>query len=854
MREFEPLWGNWYLLNPIGTGSFGTVYRAKQEVFGRTYYSAVKHISIPRDDAERMRLEDDLATNDEELLNEYCEQKMQSIISEYDVQHQFSGHPNFVQVMDVMPQKKQSMPGYDLFIRMELLNSLNTRFKGNAEPEKEAIRLGMDICRALSVMHGKHMMHRDIKAQNILVSDDGVYKLADFGAARMLTGNQSFMSIRGNMETIAPEVISLKAVGFTADIYSLGLVLYRLLNHHCQPFMQKGQFSDEEARIRRLSGEKLPPPDEASEEMAAVILRACEYEPGDRWPSADEMYGALEKIGKGKLQEETEPDDILWKIELLKISEELSAYSVRLGERRTESGLMEIRTRLVQLPGDRQEVIQTAALCDELIRKNRDAVAKELEEKIRKLSESVSQTSPGDRNLKWKNDLLSIANDLDACSDSLGKTQTEKQLTEIRSRLEKLPQDRQEVARYLKLCDDLILRNREAVKEDLAKHTQKLRKVIDRKVPEAKKTDPASQPALQKNASDGAVFRPGSDVKVMVELTPWQIENGCTRTVGFVRYDVCPVCVGTGKTDGKGCLVCEGTGMKPVRASREVTFTPHPDASGYSLLFRGEGNRGTKGMNSGNLRIDVRPQETPDTKKSSLTAGGTRGIDKKMDGGDVMATVVISEDENLHGCQKRVEYLRKVRCAACNGSGMIGGRVCTTCRGEKRTERKEQTMVILTPHPAVSEYSIVVKSMGSEGLCGGANGNLFVKVQIRKAQKSVQNQSAGRRMQTRNGIVNGADVIVDVNVTPSENRTECTKQIEYRRKVKCEVCKGSGQHSGVMCRNCLGEGRISVTNTAEVTLAPHPGSSMYTKVCKELGNEGIRGTNGNLLLRVHVKQ
>lgn len=307
IKQYEPLWGTWHLKNVIGGGSCGVVYKAEQEILGHTYTCAVKHFSIPRDEAEHAVVKEQLVSEDNETLKEYYEQEVQSIVNEYEIQKQFVGREHFVLVHDILSIPKTDMPGYDLFIRMELLNTVNSRFHENMtgpEKEKEVIRLGMHICSALMELHANHYVHRDIKPQNILVSDKGVYKLADFGAARQFNGKDSFMSLKGTMDYMAPEVITGQKAGFQADVYSLGIVLYQLLNHHRLPFVSADSDANEKAYAKRLEGELLPAPDEASMEMSKVILKACAYRPEDRFSSAEEMYDALQNAMDAKHAEQ----------------------------------------------------------------------------------------------------------------------------------------------------------------------------------------------------------------------------------------------------------------------------------------------------------------------------------------------------------------------------------------------------------------------------------------------------------------------------------------------------------------------------------------------------------------------
>ncbi|MBQ6563580.1 MAG: SEL1-like repeat protein [Clostridia bacterium] len=296
IQQLEPLWGTWHTTNVIGAGSYGIVYKAQHTVLGRTYTCAVKYISVPRDEGALYAEIGELGTNDPEVLNSYYKQEIESIAEEYDIQMQFSGNPHFVQVYDILSVPKQDMPGYDLLIRMELLNPLRGRFTdsmGPEEKEKEAISLGKDICRALLSMHGCGYLHRDIKPQNILVSDAGVYKLADFGTARKTSGTSTYLSMKGTMDYIAPEIMTGQKAGFSSDLYSLGLVLHYVLNHQHLPFDSS---PSGDANVRRLSGEPLPPPEDASPEMAQIILKACAYKPEDRYSDAEAFYSALEQL------------------------------------------------------------------------------------------------------------------------------------------------------------------------------------------------------------------------------------------------------------------------------------------------------------------------------------------------------------------------------------------------------------------------------------------------------------------------------------------------------------------------------------------------------------------------------
>ena len=192
------------------------------------------------------------------------------------------------------------IPGYDVYIWMELLESLSNRIIDGKMDREETIRLGMDICRALILLRSKGIVHRNIKPQNILVNENGDYKLGDFGTARSINGTSTMMSMKGTFSYMSPEIMQGRSAGFSSDIYSLGLVMYRLMNRNRHPFIQEGDVnssrSTEESNTRRFSGEALPMPVDADEELGRIILKACAYDPKDRWKTPEDMYNALAEL------------------------------------------------------------------------------------------------------------------------------------------------------------------------------------------------------------------------------------------------------------------------------------------------------------------------------------------------------------------------------------------------------------------------------------------------------------------------------------------------------------------------------------------------------------------------------
>ena len=300
IHSFAPLWGTWEIDDLIGQGSHGKVYRAHRVEYGqsKTYFAAIKHISIPQDKNEVDSLYSDGVVNDAKSLNAYYENVLKRLLREIDINVSLKGHTNIVSYEDHMVIPKKDGPGYDIFIRMELLTPLPRLLQQRAITENEVRRLGIDMCSALEVMSSQNILHRDVKPSNIFVSDNGEFKLGDFGVSRSLDSANGGVTIAGTLNYMAPELNRGQAVSFRSDIYSLGLVLYRLCNANRPPFVALPPApvtadDIEKSNGMRFSGQPIPAPAYASPALSAIILRACRFSPEERFSNASEMKQAL---------------------------------------------------------------------------------------------------------------------------------------------------------------------------------------------------------------------------------------------------------------------------------------------------------------------------------------------------------------------------------------------------------------------------------------------------------------------------------------------------------------------------------------------------------------------------------
>lgn len=273
MTASDVLDGRFELQTPLGSGGMATVYRAWDR--GGRRPCAVKVLAdvLARDEESRRRFRHEAASAG--ALT----------------------HPHIVTVYG------WGQDGLRQFIAMEYVSggTLRERLQRDGRlPEADALRIAAEVADALAYAHNRHVVHRDIKPHNILLTGDGRVKVADFGIARTLdaTSLTRTGTVLGSAPYLAPEQVRGEAAGPASDQYALGVVLYEMLAGR-PPFAGEAPIA---VALKHLNE---APPDlravrpEVSLAAASVVARLLAKVPAGRYPDAADLAAELHRLADG---------------------------------------------------------------------------------------------------------------------------------------------------------------------------------------------------------------------------------------------------------------------------------------------------------------------------------------------------------------------------------------------------------------------------------------------------------------------------------------------------------------------------------------------------------------------------
>jgi serine/threonine-protein kinase len=262
--------GRYRLEARIGAGGMSTVYRAFDETLERQVAIKLlnREVSSDSDELERFRREARAVAQ--------------------------LSHPHIVGVIDAGEDEGRPYIVFEC-VEGETLKE-RIRRKGRL-PVPEAVAYAIEIARALGAAHTRHIVHRDVKPQNVLIDEEGSAKVTDFGIARTLDeeGLTADGRVIGTTDYVSPEQALGQPVTGQSDLYSLGIVLFEMLTGEV-PFKGDSQVAVAMKHVRDPLPDVQRMRPEVSAALAAVIDRATAKRPNDRYADDAELIADLEDV------------------------------------------------------------------------------------------------------------------------------------------------------------------------------------------------------------------------------------------------------------------------------------------------------------------------------------------------------------------------------------------------------------------------------------------------------------------------------------------------------------------------------------------------------------------------------
>lgn len=318
IQKIDPVFGSWYTQNQIGSGTDGKVFCVKRDNSdGSCDISSLKIIRIGENKGDRKSVYQ--ATTNFLNENDYYEKTIKSITDNIDIVMDTDAGKNFVMYEEYEKRKASDGKGWLILIRLQRMKSLTELLQEFSFTHDEVVRVGISICQSLIKCRTFGYIYPNLKPENVLFDKDGICKLGDFGTFSLLEPSRAAIAYKRTQYYMAPEFIKTGKVNCTVDTYSLGLILYMLVNRNRLPFVEPYPqnitvHSLNQSTQKRLDGVDLPKPLLASEELERIINKACNSKETKRYLSPKQMLTDLKKLintdenHKESMHEQSEDD------------------------------------------------------------------------------------------------------------------------------------------------------------------------------------------------------------------------------------------------------------------------------------------------------------------------------------------------------------------------------------------------------------------------------------------------------------------------------------------------------------------------------------------------------------------
>ena len=288
----EYIWPGWTTGKLLGRDNLSDIYELERKVGDHEEKAALKVYAIPKHerDIEEMYAEGYDQSSVADILKNYAD----NIVDEYSRVAMLKDCAYIVGFEDIRKVPQKNGIGWNVLVKMERLTALPKALPEKI-PEKLVIQVAYTVCAALMEAHNRGILHQEVRPQNIFQAENGEFKLGNLGVAGFSQRTTDYVTLTDYM-FMAPEIYNNQPHSKASDLYSLGLVLYWMLNERRLPFAKQivDGNSVKQAIKQRLAGDALPEPINGAAMLKDIVMKACAVKPEDRYKSAYEMLLDLE--------------------------------------------------------------------------------------------------------------------------------------------------------------------------------------------------------------------------------------------------------------------------------------------------------------------------------------------------------------------------------------------------------------------------------------------------------------------------------------------------------------------------------------------------------------------------------
>lgn len=306
-QSFDPVFGNWYTEKQLGSGTDGKAFIIKRTNENNEVERSVLKIIRLSDNRSEGKSFNSIGSEIEERSGnvEDLNSNIKNIVDNIEIIKKYDNGKYFVKYEECETRKSTDSKSELVLIRMEEMRSLSDLLSQFSFTLGETVRLGVSVCRSLIRCRKFGYIYPNLKPENILFDRKGVCKLGDFGSFSRLEPSKTSIAYKRTQYFMAPEFIKTGKINSTVDTYSLGLILYTLINRGRLPFTEPypqevAVNSLDKSKENRLAGLDFPEPSIAAGDLSVIIKKACAYNVEDRYLTPNQMLIDLENVLNNK--------------------------------------------------------------------------------------------------------------------------------------------------------------------------------------------------------------------------------------------------------------------------------------------------------------------------------------------------------------------------------------------------------------------------------------------------------------------------------------------------------------------------------------------------------------------------